>query len=80
MSRHDPKVTKEEVIQFFRRHPKMKSREIAEHFNCSSAYVRATLGRAGLILARAHEKDERRPARSGIRKTLLTKDSRIGRT
>ncbi len=53
-------ANKHQVISFFNKNPGCTSAEIAEDLDCDSAYVRATLRRAGLKLAGAYRDEGRR--------------------
>lgn len=46
-------TTKHHVIALFHKNPSATSTEIADKLDCESAYVRKTLKRNGLILARS---------------------------
>jgi len=45
-------ANKHQVLALFAKHPNSTSEEIAEALDCHSAYVRATLRRAGIPLRR----------------------------
>lgn len=59
MTRHAPRITKDIVLERFRvlkkSNPKLSSVELAKDLGCKSAYVRATLARAGIPLPRKHK-------------------------
>jgi DNA-directed RNA polymerase specialized sigma24 family protein len=55
-----PKTKQQQVIEYFHKNPGCTSSEIADEFDCDSAYVRATLRRAGLRLNGSHVDPGRR--------------------
>jgi hypothetical protein len=67
MTRWQPKITKLIVIEKFREYTqhdeKFSSVDLARLLNCTPAYVRATLARAGIALPKAHSE---RPSTCGI--------------
>jgi hypothetical protein len=74
MTRSKPRFTKDQVLERFRilkkENPRVSSTQLANDIGCKSAYVRATLARAGIALPRSPKKQ---PSLCGINQGIQQK-------